>query len=332
MFRLVHPLLSASRYMKIFLTIDVECYGGDYGREVYGRGMGHRAKGRAKTANTKDGTGLLYILSVLKDAGAKASFFVEALGATRWGFDSIKKVCADILEAGQEVQLHIHPSVALIDGFTDNTDVLHFQSMETQGMLIEKGLEILSKCGVQDIVAFRAGDFAADRNTLEAMRRCGLKISSNRDLDTKCSTRSKLNDYFPVLNDVSVRDAIGDVPLTCVRSPLPGLDGVYRHMEISAVSSGEMEWGIDRMKREGYAAICFLTHPGEFFCRRTGRVWKKNMTRLERLCGEWAGEMCFLSQVELTAVSGAAKNIPRLPLHLSLGRLIEQIAKRVREL
>ena len=80
--------------MNVCLTIDVECYRGDYEREVYGGGLG-----------------LAYVLEQCRHHRVTATFFVEALGATRWGLDETSRICDMIREAGQEVQLHLHPVI-----------------------------------------------------------------------------------------------------------------------------------------------------------------------------------------------------------------------------
>ncbi|MFC1453461.1 hypothetical protein ACFLSJ_08985, partial [Verrucomicrobiota bacterium] len=117
------------------------------------------------------------------------------------------------------------------------------------------------------------------------MKRNGLAVSSNRDLDAKSSIRSALNDAFPVRNDVCDLRGIVDVPLTALRSPFPFLDGRFRHMEISAMGLREMCDGLRRLAAAGYACASVLTHPREFFRpTRTGFVYvRKNCRRLEGL-------------------------------------------------
>jgi len=253
--------------MRVFLTIDVESYTGDYELEVHGHGLG-----------------LNYIVEQCKAHGVVGTFFVEALGATRWGREPLAKICRLLNEAGQDIQLHLHPVVADIEGFKDDTDVLHFQDKSSQTRLLSVGLSELREAGARHVSAFRAGDFAANADTLEAMREVGLSISSNRDLDTKCSIRSQLNETFSVVNDIAALDGLPDVPVSVLRSPFPKLDGRYRHMEISAMGLDEMCSGLARMAASGYRSACILTHPGEFFFRDgSKRPIMKNRARLEGL-------------------------------------------------
>jgi len=252
--------------MDVVLTIDVESYTGDYEAEVFAAGLG-----------------LPFILDCCARHGVRATFFVEALGATRWGPAGLRRICDALAAAGQDVQLHVHPIVARLDGFVDREDVLWKWDASVQTRLLEEGLRQLRACAAGNVFAFRAGDFAADEATLEAMRRAGLPWGSNRDLDQKTSIRTKLNRSFPVFNDLGGKDGIVDMPVTALRSPFSMLDGPYRHMEIAAMGTREMCDGLAKAQRAGYAAACILTHPGEFFRRRGGafRAWTKNCRRLD---------------------------------------------------
>jgi len=305
--------------MNISITIDVESYSGEYGADVYARGLG-----------------LPFIVSRLQHYGVDAIFFVEVLGATRWGIEGTQRICSDIHHAGQEVQLHLHPSVANLDGFVDKDDVLWNQGVGVQERLLRVGLDVLAACGVKP-KAFRAGDFAANEDTLLAMRRVGLAISSNRDLDTKSSIRSKVNYCFPVVNDVSFRDGIVDIPVTAFRSPLPKLDGQFRHFEISALSFLEMSEGLMKAYRAGYSAVGILTHPGEFFRHtRHGVVpIRKNRRRLEQLLGFITTrpefKVCTVSR--FAAIDPLPKRSPpeiKLSLPNTLLRVVEQGVDRIR--
>lgn len=254
--------------MYVFLTVDVETYVGDYGRDVWG-----------------DGNGLDYLLSTLTAYHSKATFFVEALGATRWGREALKDVCSRILTSQQEIQLHLHPSLVVLDGFSDKCDLLCEQSLDTQRALMEMGLRILLECGVGAIAAMRAGDLAANEDTLLAMSEARIPISSNRDLDKNTTIYTRLNDVFPVRNDASRLRDIVDIPVSALRSPFPMFDGPYRHLEISAIGVQEMKDALRKMQRAGYSSAAILTHPQEFFMLHQNRVVPnmKNRRRLEKL-------------------------------------------------
>jgi len=342
--------------MNIFLTIDVECYSGDYEAEVYGGGLG-----------------LPFILDVCRQHGMRATFFVEALGATRWGDAGVRRICQDLKAHQQDIQLHIHPSVAdeLKKGLNmdmqdkqdkqinrassksscpsmlnpssfdqgsslaDCCDTFSALDGAMQEHLLRVGRTILEGCGAPTISAFRAGDLAANDVTLLAMERAGIKIGSNRDLDGKCSIRSELNHAFPVVNDISVLNGQIDLPVTVMRSPFPFLDGKVRHFEISALGAAEMRDGLRRLKKAGYATATILTHPGEFFRNVNGRY-----VPIQKNCRRWESLLKFLAiepGIEVNCVGECADIsfperspvIPRFNPVFSLLRVIEQVRQRI---
>jgi len=255
--------------LNVFLTFDVEVgVDEEIGCCIYGGGHG-----------------LPYVLEACRKYDVRATFFVEAMGATRWGADYLKEICSLIMSDGHEIQLHIHPAVAVLPGFCDELDVMWRIREQDQAMLIENGLAILVECGCNRPVAFRAGSLAANEATLRAMETNGIYIGSNRDLDLKTSIESKLNDSFPIINDISVNGKIVDLPVSVFKSPLPWLDGQYRHLEICAVSVLETKSVLTGFKNAGYSCVTFLSHPSEFFTARSGgyRPIRKNCRRLEWL-------------------------------------------------
>ncbi|MBN2302109.1 MAG: hypothetical protein JXN60_06275 [Lentisphaerae bacterium] len=305
--------------MYLFLTIDVETYTGDYGLDVWGHGQG-----------------LGYILEKCAEYGVQATFFVEALGVTRWGPAGVKDICDRILNAGQDVQLHLHPVVANIEGIQSDGDVFRNYSKAAQIRFITTGLNMLKECGASRVSALRIGDLAADKITLQAMRECGMKLGSNRDLDKKTTIQSGVNDLFPVRNDICEWQGIVDLPITAPRSSLPFLDGRYRHLQICAVSHAELTDALLKMSRLGYETATILTHPKEFF-RRTRRAVvpdMKNRLRLEQLLSFVRGrndmEMLPVPRC-LTAcnIRTSLHRDVRFRLHHSLLRMFEQGARRM---
>ncbi len=306
--------------MKVYLTVDVESYAGDYEREVWGQGLG-----------------LEYLLAQCQRFGTPATYFVEALGVTRFGAAPLARVCHSIQAAGQCVQLHLHPSLAQLDGFQDKDDVFWNQDREAQLRLLREGIRRLHEAGVSDVTAFRAGDLAANDDSLVAMKQVGLRVSANRNLCLRSSIRSQVNGSFPAANDLSEAEGVVDIPVTCLKSPLPFLDGPYRHLEVCAISSREMCWALDRLQKAGYACAGILTHPPEFYRWRDGRATPiaKNRRRLEALLAFLARsrdlEVCVVDGSVIQSRKAAhSPAVPAWPLWMSLLRLGEQAAFRFR--
>lgn len=311
--------------MHIFLTIDVESASCDYERDVLGSGYG-----------------LPYLLGSLRQACMNATFLVEAMDASRQPSTQLAETCHRILAAGQDLQLHVHPEMANLAGIMNNDGVLWRHCREEQARLIATGRDTLHKITGTMPVAFRAGSLTANTDTLLAMKDCGITLGSNRDLDTHSSIESRLNHVFPVVNDISTFMDVTDIPVSAFLSPLPKLDGRWRHLEPCALSLGEMTHALAAMHRAGYRSACLLTHPHEFYYRRGHRYYPNliNRRRWERLLrfltsAPWA-EVTTFSNLQSPVLPHPVKPIPnapspppiRLPLLWTLYRLAEQIIKR----
>lgn len=308
--------------MNVFFTVDIDVYyTGDYNLEARGHGLG-----------------VDYIIDVCNRHGIRATFFMDAMGATRWGEEQVKMICDLVQESGHEIQLHLHPNVAQIDGFSDEFDTLWRHDLETQVRLLGLGVEILQRCGVAKVAAFRAGALAANKDTLTAMEQHGLTLGSNRDLDLKSSLESKLNDVFPVRNDVSRVGAVTDLPVSVLRSPLSWIDGTYRHLEVCATGVLEMRDGLRKLAEAGVTCATILTHPKEFFYMREARhavAIDKNRRRLDALVAFLAtwpdADVLTISQcmdhTELPAASPPERTLN--PVY-SLLRMAQQGSYRIR--
>lgn len=325
--------------MKIFLTIDVECYSGDYESEVWAHGLG-----------------LPFILDSLSRHRLHATFFVEGLGIRRWGREPTERICKAIREGGHEVQLHLHPSIAKAWGLVDRYDRLWAYDLATQIDLLRQAKEGLNACVDAPITAFRAGDLAANADTLVAMSANGIHLGSNRDRDSKGSIESHLNDLFPVDGDLSTIPLARlmpsssetatdsglascsslDLPVSSFSSPLAWLDGPARHLQITAVAAGELLAVLRKMAKAGYRTATILMHPGEFYVRTQDGFAPnhKNRKRLEKVLAALAeadAEVCVCSEIRsgipIPAVSPPAI---RGSLPWALVRIAEQVWWRVR--
>ncbi|MGA2065037.1 MAG: hypothetical protein ABSG86_08710 [Thermoguttaceae bacterium] len=301
--------------MRVFFTVDVETYTGDYGADIRGNGQG-----------------LGYLLAMCGKYGVAGTFFVEALGALRWGDDGVREIIDLIRSSGQEVQLHLHPEVL----YPQRPGIQMSKLPLTEQVdLLGKGVAVLQRCGVGSVGAFRAGDLAANETTLIAMRQVGIPVSSNRDLDTKSSVQSAVNQSFPIHNDIAVQDGVTDLPVTGLRSPLSWLDGTWRHLQVCALSGREMTNALDTLEGAGYTCATILTHPPEYFAHtsrfaaRAGR----NRRRLERLFQHIAGrpslESIFVSGCTALEIPTRSPPACRYRLRDSLGRLREQLFGRI---
>lgn len=319
--------------MNVFLTFDVEVWCGGwrnldnafpncFTRYIYGR-------------SSHGDYALPQTLAILKQHGLKGVFFVEPLFASRFGSEHLETVVRLIRDAGQEVQLHLHPEWVneAITPIIENSDVkrqhLNHYTLDEQTALIGCGKKMLEAAGSGPITAFRAGSYAANGNTFEALRRNGifLDFSLNRCFAVSGPDLRVDLDFVEtvVRNEVTVR------PATVL------MDGYNkdRPAQVSACGFGELRDGLNTAQRAGRRDFCIVSHNFEMLKLGSSEPDWIIVKRFKRLCA-------FLAKnPENFVVRGMGddlRDIPSQPTGLAQPhaswlstsvRHIEQVARRL---
>ena len=169
--------------MNVFLTFDIEvwCNGwsdldgafpGSFERYVYG----HSHHGDYALPKT---------LEMLKRHGLAGVFFVEPLFASRFGAAHLEVIVKLIRDAGQEVQLHLHPEWTdearepIIENCHTKRQHLSYYTLDEQFILIRHARRMLEAAGSGPIKAFRSGSFAANRDTFDALQRNSIWLDTS---------------------------------------------------------------------------------------------------------------------------------------------------------
>lgn len=148
--------------MYSIFTVDVEGHVGSDPVEhlIYGR--------------TKDGRlcGIDLIMDLLDEYHIKGLFFVDIAEAWDYGEDRIAGVLRHIKERGHDVGVHIHP-----DHMADKNRLFLSEYKR------EEQFEIIKKCTLfyesvlgDKPLAFRAGKYGANRDTLDILAELGYKV------------------------------------------------------------------------------------------------------------------------------------------------------------
>jgi hypothetical protein len=268
--------------MNVYLSFDVEiwcndwqnldgAFPGSFDRYVYGR--------------SKHGEyALPQTLAILNRHGLKGVFFVEPLFAARFGMQHLRTVVNLIRSAGQEVQLHLHAEWTnealeplIPDCTTKRQHLIHY-TLEEQTALIGHGRRMLEAAGSGPITAFRAGSFAANRDTFRALANNGILLDSS------------LNRCFPK-SGADLRDAaswehafevegVTTVPVTVFRDGL----GTQRPAHVGACSVPEMRQALESARAAGLRDFVIVSHNFEML--RPGSTFPDwiVVNRFERLC------------------------------------------------
>lgn len=301
---------------RVLLTIDTELTwrpGGDWSnwREAFARSY------------EAAGVGVHYQLRVLARHALKACFFVDPMPACVYGLDPVRRMIEPILEAGQEVQLHLHPLwVGARDGRTRSERQLARYDIGSQIDLISRARDMLVEAGAPEPIAFRAGNYSANDDTLRALSMLGFRFDSSHN-----------GHQHPWPSAITLpRDQIAPVEhLGMIEIPVTLIsDGPRsRHLQICAVSLGELKAAIEHAEVEQSPLVTIVTHSFELANRAGTAPNRIHVKRFEALC-EWLARerrrfpTAYFSDLDAIPLDKPSVLLPSAGLR-RMGRLFEQM-------
>lgn len=318
-------------------TVDVEAWprcsnwraetlAGDLARDIYG--------------DTPEGSfGIQYQADFLRQHGLKGVFFVEALFACEVGIAPLARIVETIQNAGSEVQLHIHTewfekmSSPLVEQEAYNIRELSF---EHQTLVMQRALENLRAAGAENVIAYRAGNFGADFQTLRALAECGIQYDSSYNfayLDQGCGL------HLPqMLVQPAPLEGVIEYPVTCFRD----YPGHYRPAQLCAVSASEMRAAMSKAHEADYRSFVIVSHSFELLRDRKQSLphaqpdWSV-IRRFEALCEFLSTSPHRFKTVGFSDLPEFVEEPPASPLHppmvpsaaRTVGRVFSQALRRL---
>jgi hypothetical protein len=298
---------------RVLLTVDTEFM---WGAHVRG------ASWQENLALSFDpaGVGIPYQLARLAAHGLKACFFVDPMPALVYGIEPIRLMVEPILAAGQDVQLHLHPCWA-----DPAEPVFELTGLEPQRQidLIRTARDLLVEAGAPAPTAFRAGGYAADSATVEALAALGLAFDSSHNGSHHPSPSALPLD--PRLIAPALLEGVIEIPVTQIGQRSGGL----RHLQICAVSFDEMRAALLHAAAHGHPVATIVSHSFELAARGGRRANAVLVRRFERLCrflADHREELPTAHFADLGDVSVAADAtpLPASPLRTAV-RLAQQL-------
>ena len=192
------------------------------------------------------------------------------------------QVVEPILTRGHDVQLHLHTEWLALAGkanpLGDKTgrNLKDFTCSEQQ-VLIEFAREALMAAGAPKPVAFRAGNYGANDDTLRALARLGFDYSSNHPpgiAGSDCDIRLGPEDRRPLH-----RLGVTEIPIGCIQSSR-GL----RHAQLTALSYRELVGAVSHAREHDIDSFTIVSHSFELLCRNRTRINRIVRRRFERFC------------------------------------------------
>ena len=295
----------------VFLTIDTEL------------AWRHHAAGLdedtlfARSLDPAD-VGVGYQLASLKRHGLKACFFVDPMPALAFGLQRIRRLVGTVLDAGQEVQLHCHPNWSGAHAGDGGASWARFDLVEydlaEQRALIGGAGDLLCAAGAPDPVAFRAGSYAGNDDTLTALAGLGIRYDSSHN-GAEPPELGGIGLPARQIAPVVHRDVI-EVPVTVIEDR----PGTLRTAQVCALSAGEMSAAIDHAIGSDHAALTVVNHCFELANRAGTRANAIHLARFEGLCATLADHRAVLPTVQFRDRPALVLNAADAPLAPSLLR------------
>ncbi len=259
----------------VFLTVDIEIMW-----RHHAAGLDHATL--FERSFEPAGVGVSYQLARLREHDLKATFFVDPMPAMLYGLDPIRRVVDTIQAAGQGVQLHLHPNWSGASRNDGGAAYSRFEMCEyrfdEQLALIEGARDLLVAAGADRPIAFRAGSYSANDDTIVALASLGFEYDSSHNGSAH---------PWPSMIDLPVRQisplgygGLIEVPVTLIEER----QGALRNFQICALSADEMRAALDHAIDEDHAAVTIINHGFELANRAGTSPNAIHVRRFDALC------------------------------------------------
>lgn len=308
---------------KLYITIDTE-YDFGFTRRL---GAGSRADNFARSiaCHTPSGeVGIAYQMDRFERHGLKAVFFVDPMPALLWGTAAIEDVVGPIIARGHDVQLHIHTEWLDLAGSANpvgtrtGMNIKDF-AFEDQCVLLDYARSVLVAAGAPAPVAFRAGNYGANDETLRALAHLGIAWDTSHCpgiAGSLCDISLSVQDRKPVAHQ-----GVVEVPIGCIATRGGGL----RHAQLTALSAGEILAALAHCRAQEIESFTLVSHSFELLSRDRARVNQIVRRRFERLCASLGvATGTYRDDPPQVAQQASASVLPHNPLRTGL-RLAEQV-------
>ena len=308
----------------LYITIDTE----------YSFGMARRMGGGGRAENfasaiigtTPSGPrGIHYQMDKFEAHGIKAVFFVDPMPALVWGTAAIADVVGPIVARGHDVQLHLHSEWLELAGGANPLGTtggnLRDFGFEQQCTLIDYARSVLMAAGAPAPVAFRAGNYGANDDTLRALAELGIAYDTSH-----CPGIAASECHISLgADDRQIQRHCGtiEVPIGCIGAG----GGALRHFQLTALTDTELLAALRHAVRTGQQQVTLVSHSFELLSRDRQRANRIVQRRFDRLCAG-LGQVSGLTSATYADSPPQIEAAPPAPLpHASL-RTLRRMAEQ----
>ena len=230
--------------LHVLITIDTESFStGHPDQHIWGRVAGGGEYG------------IRLIMDMLEKHAARGTFYLNVYEAERHGDEAIRAVITELHGRGHDVQLHTHPRDKFgIDKLT-RADVPRQQEILAWGKAF-----IETQTGVE-VLAHRAGAFAANLNTITALGNVGIKVDASL---SPAWFESHLAREVVSYNRPFVLHNVLELPVTYYVQGRIGQREYKRLVDIEACSLRELKSIVRQALKAKVSTLNFLMHSHTF--------------------------------------------------------------------
>jgi hypothetical protein len=267
---------------QVYITIDTEYSAGMYQR--LGPNCRHENFVKSILGRTPKGdAGIGYQMDVYERHGIKAVFYVDPMPALVWGVEAIADIISPIMARGHDVQLHLHSEWLAFAGDANPLGTRTGQnikdfSREEQKTLLDYAARTLVAAGAPYPVAFRAGNYGANDDTLYALAELGIAYDSSHCPGiaiADCAISLPKSQYSPVHHC-----GMTEIPIGAIGS----FGDMTRHAQITAITAQEMIAAIRFAQRHDVPNFTLVSHSFELMSRDRTQINRIVQRRFDTFC------------------------------------------------
>ena len=250
--------------------------------------------------------GVCWQMDILARYGLTGVYFVDPMPGLVYGEAVVAAMVEPILARGHEVQLHIHTEWlewakdAPVAGRGRNIGDFGFDDQLT---LLTHARDALVRAGAPAPVAFRAGNYGANDDTLRALAQLGIGWDSSFNADY-LGGACRIGLPPDTVDPVSLH-GLTEIPVAGIEDR----PGHVRPAQVCALSAAEMRAGLLHAEASGRPAFAIVCHSFEMLSRDRQRRNPSVMARFEALCRTIAERPGLRS----TGFAGLVLDPPRQP-------------------
>lgn len=200
------------------------------------------------------------ILDLLDEHGLHGTFFVNAYEAHRHPPGTVERLVRAMADRGHEPALHTHPAPDL----ELYSKPLFRCTTEEQKAILAHGKDFLERSAGQSVVSFRAGGYALNDDTFEALEETGVAI------DSSCFFPSPNNQITRfTVNAVRAAGTIVEVPVTYVVRHMGDGELAHRKLDWDWLTESELDGAIETLWRRRCRFAVFMMHSFSFIEKAT---------------------------------------------------------------